>query len=175
MSDVTDTLFTDPVATPVGDLLAVVDGEGRLVALPFLEPGGAETTHATWARRLRARLEADAARCAPVRRQLEEYFAGRRRAFDLPLAPRGTAFQRATWEQLSRIPWGGAISYGELARRIGRPRGSRAVGQANGANPIPVVVPCHRVVAGDGTLGGYGGGLERKRWLLAHEGVALGG
>jgi methylated-DNA-[protein]-cysteine S-methyltransferase len=102
--------------------------------------------------------------------QLEEYFAGTRTEFDLPLEPQGTAFQLEVWEQLRRIPFGTTITYGELARRVGRPGAARAVGQANGRNPLPIVVPCHRVVASDG-LGGYGGGLAVKRALLAGEGV----
>jgi len=108
-------------------------------------------------------------------RQLGQYFAGRRRKFDLPLAPAGTEFQLATWTELTRIPYGETISYGELARRIGRPRAVRAVGAANGANPISVIVPCHRVIGADGTLVGYGGGLAIKRHLLSLEGHAIDG
>jgi methylated-DNA-[protein]-cysteine S-methyltransferase len=168
-----DALFTDPIATPIGELLAMVDSAGRLVALPFVGEGGSTATAERWAQRLRTTWIVGPERCLQVRRQLGEYFAGTRRAFELPLAPRGTPFQRATWQELSDIPWGTAISYGELARRLGRPGGPRAVGQANGANPIPIVVPCHRVIAADGTLGGYGGGLELKRRLLALEGLTL--
>ncbi len=102
--------------------------------------------------------------------QLEEYFAGERQVFDLPMELDGTEFQCQVWAELSRIPYGQTISYGELARRIGRPGAFRAVGQANGRNPIPIIVPCHRVVAADG-LGGYGGGLPVKRALLAVEGI----
>lgn len=101
--------------------------------------------------------------------QLDEYFAGERRDFDLPLAPRGTPFQVAVWRALARIPFGETCSYGELARTVGRPSASRAVGAANGANPIAIIVPCHRVIAADGTLGGYSGGLDLKRRLLALE------
>jgi methylated-DNA-[protein]-cysteine S-methyltransferase len=103
-------------------------------------------------------------------RQLEEYFAGERTEFDVPMELDGTAFQKEVWAELSRIPYGETISYGELARRVGRPKGPRAVGQANGRNPIPIIVPCHRVLAGNG-IGGYGGGLPLKRALLAVEGV----
>ncbi len=102
-------------------------------------------------------------------RQLDEYFGGRRRAFDLPLALRGTEFQEQVWLTLAEIPYGETVSYGELAAMVGRPRASRAVGQANGANPIPIVLPCHRVVAADGTIGGYGGGISTKRQLLSLE------
>ena len=98
--------------------------------------------------------------------QLEEYFAGERTDFDLPMELDGTPFQREVWAELTRIPYGETISYGELARRVGRPNGPRAVGQANGRNPIPIIVPCHRVLASNG-IGGYGGGLEVKRALLA--------
>ncbi len=103
---------------------------------------------------------------ADVRGQLDEYFAGSRTGFDVSVRPEGTEFQRAVWAQLCAIPYGTTISYGELARRVGNPRASRAVGLANGRNPIAVIVPCHRVIAGDGSLGGYGGGLDRKTALL---------
>lgn len=102
----------------------------------------------------------------PVRRQLEEYFAGSRTTFDVPMAPRGTPFQLRVWEALVRIPFGTTISYGELARRLGNPKLTRAVGAANGANPISILIPCHRVVGTDGSLTGYAGGLAMKRALL---------
>ena len=104
-------------------------------------------------------------------RQLDEYFAGHRRAFDLPLRLHGTDFQQRVWKVLKEIPYGATWSYGELAKRIDNPNASRAVGLANGRNPISILVPCHRVIGADGALTGYGGGLERKRWLLAHEGL----
>jgi methylated-DNA-[protein]-cysteine S-methyltransferase len=102
-------------------------------------------------------------------RQLQAYFAGERREFDLPLAPYGSDFQRRVWSALLEIPYGETISYLELARRLGDPRAVRAVGSANGRNPISIIIPCHRVIGADGSLVGYGGGLERKRWLLRHE------
>jgi methylated-DNA-[protein]-cysteine S-methyltransferase len=108
-------------------------------------------------------------------RQLGEYFAGERTTFDLRLAQRGTPFQLKVWSELRRIPYGVTISYGELARRVGRPQGFRAVGAANGRNQLPIVVPCHRVIAADGTLGGYGGGLPAKRRLLELERQVLSG
>ena len=111
----------------------------------------------------------DAAPLRSAQRELEEYFAGERREFSLALAPEGTPFQKRVWQALREIPYGETISYLELARRVGSPRGFRAVGQANGHNPISIIVPCHRVIAADGSLGGYGGGLERKRFLLALE------
>jgi methylated-DNA-[protein]-cysteine S-methyltransferase len=108
-----------------------------------------------------------------VEAQLNEYFAGKRTAFDLPLEPSGTDFQLGVWELLRRIPYGVTTSYGELARRLGDPKATRAVGAANGANPIPIIVPCHRVVGSKGELTGFGGGIERKRWLLEHEGALM--
>ncbi|HEU0031314.1 MAG TPA: methylated-DNA--[protein]-cysteine S-methyltransferase [Kofleriaceae bacterium] len=101
--------------------------------------------------------------------QLAEYFAGERRTFELPLAPRGTGFQDRVWRALTQIPYAETRSYGELARAIGRPAASRAVGAANGKNPIAIIIPCHRVIGANGTLTGYAGGLPAKRWLLAHE------
>ncbi len=103
--------------------------------------------------------------------QLAEYFAGTRRNFDLPLVLEGTDFQRRVWRELTEIPYGETWNYGQLARRIQNPNACRAVGLANGRNPIAIVVPCHRVIGADGSLTGFGGGLERKQWLLAHEGL----
>ena len=105
--------------------------------------------------------------------QLAEYFAGSRTRFDIPLDPLGTAFQRRVWEALLAIPYGTTLSYSELARRLGDVRATRAVGAANGRNPIPIVVPCHRVIGANGALTGFGGGLDRKRWLLEHEGALM--
>jgi methylated-DNA-[protein]-cysteine S-methyltransferase len=102
-------------------------------------------------------------------RQLQSYFAGELRTFDLPLSPAGTAFQQRVWEALLDIPFGSVISYGELARRLGDPKASRAVGLANGRNPISIIIPCHRVIGVSGDLTGYGGGIDRKRTLLALE------
>jgi len=107
--------------------------------------------------------------------QLAEYFAGQRRVFDLPLAPRGTGFQVLVWQALTRIPHGETRSYRELAGSLGRPSACRAVGAANGRNPISIIVPCHRVIASNGDLTGYAGGLAAKRWLLEHERAAVGG
>lgn len=107
-----------------------------------------------------------------ARRQLEAYFAGELELFDLPVAMHGTPFQLRVWEALRSIPFGETVSYAEIARRIGNATAVRAVGAANGRNPVPIVVPCHRVIGADGSLTGYGGGIERKKWLLAHEGRA---
>lgn len=114
----------------------------------------------------------EAAAFVRVQNQLMEYFCGARRTFELPLAPEGTPFQLQVWRALCMIPYGETSSYGELARRLGLLNGARAVGLANGANPLPIVVPCHRVIGSDGTLTGFGGGLDIKRSLLALEGAA---
>jgi methylated-DNA-[protein]-cysteine S-methyltransferase len=116
-----------------------------------------------------ARPDDEAAPFPEAKRQLSAYFAGQQRSFDLPLAMAGTEFQRMVWAELQRIPFGATISYGELARRLGNPNGSRAVGLANGRNPIAIIVPCHRVIGSGGQLVGYSGGLARKQALLAFE------
>ena len=106
--------------------------------------------------------------------QLDEYFAGSRTRFELPLAPQGTAFQLGVWQELARIPYGVTISYAELAQRVGKPTATRAVGAANGRNPLPIVLPCHRVIGADGALTGFGGGLPMKEFLLKLEGAMPG-
>jgi methylated-DNA-[protein]-cysteine S-methyltransferase len=145
------------VDSPVGALLLARDGDG-LRALHFLRGRRPADPDPAWTR--------DDAGFDDLARELHEYFAGTRREFTVPLAPRGTGFQRAVWAELCRIPYGETISYAELARRIGNPRAVRAVGLANGANPLAIIVPCHRVIGADGTLTGYGGGLTTKRYLL---------
>jgi methylated-DNA-[protein]-cysteine S-methyltransferase len=147
--------------TSIGTLLLAGDS-AAVHCIKFPRPGGPALPELEWQESQRG----------PVReaiRQLREYFAGKRVAFDLPLAPTGTGFQRSVWRQLQEIPYGQTISYGELARRVGNPKAARAVGSANGANPLPIVIPCHRVIAGDGSLGGFGGGLPTKQKLLALE------
>lgn len=146
--------------SPVGALLLAGEGE-RLARVGFPSGKGAMAPHPGWRR--------DDTAFADARCQLAAYFAGERDTFDLPLDPRGTPFQLAVWQALRDIPHGRTISYGELARRIGRPAASRAVGAANGANPLAIVVPCHRVIGADGTMTGFGGGIDTKRWLLAFE------
>jgi methylated-DNA-[protein]-cysteine S-methyltransferase len=111
--------------------------------------------------------------CAEAVRQLAEYFEGAREDFNLPLALTGTEFQKQVWTELTAIPYGQTVSYGDLARAIGKPSAVRAVGAANGDNPVSIIVPCHRVIGSDGGLTGYGGGLSRKEWLLKHEGGLL--
>ncbi len=110
---------------------------------------------------------------AHAAQELRAYFTGELTAFTVPLDPPGTDFQRAVWTALSAIPHGRTVTYGDISRRIGQPRGSQAVGLANGANPLPIIVPCHRVVGANGKLTGYSGGIERKKWLLRHESAAL--
>jgi len=153
----TDRLLYDTLASPIGELLLVGDGEA--LAGIHIQGGRRPLPIApTW------RRAEDA--FAAARAQLGEYFAGDRVDFDLELAPSGTPFQRGVWEALLEIPYGETASYGEIARRIGEPEAARAVGLANGRNPISIVVPCHRVVGADGSLTGYAGGIERKRFLL---------
>lgn len=151
------------VGSPIGRLLLTSDGSA-LTGL-FMEPSRKAQSTQGWLE------DAGIEPLAMAARQLNEYFAGARRDFDLPLRLQGTVFQRRVWQELIEIPFGATRSYGQLARRLGNPSASRAVGLANGSNPISILVPCHRVIGADGSLTGYGGGLERKRWLLAHEGV----
>jgi methylated-DNA-[protein]-cysteine S-methyltransferase len=110
---------------------------------------------------------------AQAKLQLTEYFAGSRQSFDLPLEPEGTEFERKVWDLLRAIPFGATTSYGALAKQLGDLTLARAVGAANGANPIPIIVPCHRVIGSNGDLVGFGGGIERKEWLLKHEGALM--
>jgi len=147
--------------TPVGTMLIAGDTDAVLQII-FPSRGKAAKAELGW-------VESQRGPVGEAVRQLREYFAGERTGFELPLAPRGTEFQRSVWRQLQKIPYGETISYGELARRVGNPKASRAVGSANGANPLPIVIPCHRVIAGNGTLGGFGGGLPTKQTLLALE------
>jgi methylated-DNA-[protein]-cysteine S-methyltransferase len=156
------------IGSPIGDLVAVVH-EGALRALSFAE--GRDDPLATCSRRL-GPLDPREGDPLGLARRLAAYFAGDLAVLSsIPVATGGTDFQRRVWTALRRIPVGRTISYGALARRVGSPEAVRAVGAANGANPVAVVVPCHRVIGSDGSLTGYGGGLDRKRWLLAHEGA----
>ncbi|OYX55535.1 MAG: methylated-DNA--protein-cysteine methyltransferase [Brevundimonas subvibrioides] len=167
-----ETLTLDRIATPVGEVLLVTDADGAVRALDFAD-------YEPRMMRLLGRHAPDAelvAGLAPgaVRGAVEAYFAGDARALDgLKVRTGGTVFQRAVWAALRAIPAGETRSYGQLAAAIGSPKAVRAAGLANGQNPIAVIVPCHRVIGANGTLTGYAGGLERKRWLLAHEGATL--
>jgi len=143
-------------ASPVGPLILAADDDDALAVVSFRgEPADDWTP--------------DASALRFVTDQLDAWFAGRIRSFDLPLAPRGTEFQQSVWRALREIPYGETTTYGELARTLGRPAASRAVGAANGANSIPIIIPCHRVIGSNRSLTGFGGGLPVKRWLLDHE------
>ena len=156
------TSFTH-IASPVGPLLVAADDVG-LRAIEFHANRHPVPRDESW-------REGDHPLIDLATRQLGEYFAGARRTFDLPLAPEGTDFQRTVWLTLSEIPYGRTLSYSELAVRVGRPSAVRAVGAANGRNPLPIVLPCHRVIGADGSLTGFGGGLPMKRFLLGLEGA----
>ena len=163
-------LLLDHLDSPIGRLSLVADEEGRLRALGWFEEQARLEQQLRAASGLRELALVGAADPGGIAAALRAYFDGELAAIDaLPAEPGGTEFQRAVWAALRGIRCGETCSYGELARRIGRPAAVRAVGLANGANPIAIVVPCHRVIGSDGTLTGYGGGLDRKRWLLAHE------
>ena len=149
--------------SPIGRLLLTSDGTA-LTGL-YMEPSRKAQCTDGWME------DVTVAPLSATVRQLTEYFDGTRREFDLPLRLQGTAFQTRVWQELTEIPYGTTWSYGQLAKRLGNPNASRAVGLANGQNPISILVPCHRVIGADGSLTGYGGGLERKHWLLTHEGA----
>jgi methylated-DNA-[protein]-cysteine S-methyltransferase len=145
---------------PLGRLF--LQGDGQFLTGLFMQPHkGGRAPDASW-------QHSDAPFIA-VREQLAEYFAGERQQFDVPIKLAGTSFQQRVWQELVRIPFGTTISYCQLAERVGKPTASRAVGQANGRNPISIIVPCHRVIGADGKLTGYGGGVDKKKWLLAWE------
>src|SRR5713101_4487980 len=155
--------------SPVGELiLTASDSALTGVYFPTSRHGPPPTAKAGW-------LEDDGKGLilSRARQQLAEYFARARMTFDLPLAAAGSEFEHRVWDALVTIPFGATTSYGEIARRLGDARNARAVGAANAKNPIPIVVPCHRVIGANGDLTGFGGGIERKRWLLEHEGALL--
>jgi methylated-DNA-[protein]-cysteine S-methyltransferase len=156
------TLSMTYLVSPVGGLTLFAD-DSALVAIAFneqLRGAGAD-----------AKDDPAHPVLTQARAELEAYFAGERRVFTIPLRAKGTAFQKRVWDALTEIPWGETRSYGDIARRINNPKGVRAVGLANGRNPLPIVVPCHRVIGSDGSLTGYGGGLPIKVKLLAREGI----
>jgi O-6-methylguanine DNA methyltransferase len=173
-----ETLHSTMFTSPVGPLFLASSDRG-LVALEFDARLPGQQTIRPNPRDLRAevrgvRFEESAVALQPYTRELEQYFAGKRREFSFALDLRGTEFQRACWHALVAIPYGETRSYGDIARAVGRPQGFRAVGMANNRNPVAIVVPCHRVIASDGTLCGYGGGLGVKRKLLELEGALSG-
>lgn len=151
------------VGSPIGELLLLSDGDAVC---------GLSMQEGRHPVRIRPEWQLDDGPFRDVRDQLTEYFAGERKEFDLPLRLDGSPFQLQVWNALLEIPYGATTSYGEIARRVGREGAARAVGLANGQNPIAVIVPCHRVIGADGSLTGYGGGLERKQLLLGLEGRA---
>lgn len=158
--------YWDRIESPFCDLTVVVDQNGVVLEIHFANDQApsapAETVH-------------DPSRCAHAISQLQEYLSGNRQTFDLMVDPRGTDFQRRVWAMVGQIPYGTTSTYGAVASRLGDPKTVRAVGGANGANPIPIVIPCHRVVGADGSLVGYGGGLPLKTALLGLEGARLPG
>src|SRR6185295_6172208 len=156
----TTTVYYTYIECPLGRM--VVEGDGHFVTGLYLpQHKGWPGPDASW-------HQADPLFVA-VREQLAEYFAGERQQFDVPLKLAGTQFQQRVWQELMKIPFGTTITYAELARRVGNPNASRAVGHANGRNPISIIVPCHRVIGAAGKLTGYAGGLDKKQWLLAWE------
>lgn len=163
------TFYLEHINTPTGAMMIVTDNEGRLRASDW------EDCRPRMERLLRRHYGPDlqlarGPSASAARQSLEAYFAGNLAPVnELPIVTHGTKFQRQVWAALRRIPSGKTVSYGKLAREIGRPAAVRAVGLANGANPIPIFIPCHRVIGADGSLTGFAGGLERKRWLLEHE------
>lgn len=153
-------MWFDEFKTPIGLLKIVVDASG-LRYVVFEDNKYEPPNHQDWKRDRSATRE--------VREQLQQYFAGERKKFDLETSFTGTDFQQRTWQMLANIPYGQTWSYGELAKRVGSPKAVRAVGAANGRNPLPIILPCHRVIGGNGKLTGFGGGLPVKQWLLEHE------
>jgi len=159
----TDAMATKRLETPIGALRLAASDEGLVAVLFPIDAQELPLLQGT--ARARAHL-------AEAFTALEEYFAGRRTAFDgVKLAPSGTEFQQQVWQALSRIPFGRTVTYAHIASRIGRPKAVRAVGLANGQNPLPIIVPCHRVIGSNGALTGFGGGLPTKKWLLEFEGA----
>lgn len=168
------TLDIKRYASPIGELLLIADG-ADLVGLKFVDhPERVSVVRQQLERSLGELTERESADPAGAITRLERYFAGERDALEgQQVRPHGTAFQQRVWRALCEIPAGETRGYGELAAAIGHPNSSRAVGAANGSNPIALIIPCHRVIAADGSLHGYGGGLHRKQWLLAHEGATF--
>ena len=160
--------YVDEIESPAGPLAFAVDEDGTLMRLHFVESAYGPVMEAELEDEGYT-VETDETRTAGVRRELAEYVSGRRRTFDVPLAFVGSVWQKAVWMELTRIPFGETRSYGEIADSLGRPGTARAVGRANASNVLPVVEPCHRVIAADGTPGGFNGGLHLKERLLEHE------
>lgn len=168
-------LHGEHLTTPIGEVLILTDDEGRLRSVEFADHPDRLQRLLTRHYGARGYRLVPATAHSPSYAALCGYFAGDLGALDArqSIATNGTPFQREVWRALRDIPVGRTLSYGELAARLGRPKAVRAVGLANGANPIAIVIPCHRVIGADGTLTGYGGGIERKRWLVRHEGLQV--
>lgn len=160
-------------SSPCGPLLVVVADDGALLHIEFLKQRAPAEVIDKLERSLHASIEESSERTGRAREQLAEYFEGERKDFDFELRPAGTDFQKQVWDELCKIPFGGLTTYGEVARTIGRPNSSRAVGRAVGTNPIPVVIPCHRVIGKDRSLTGFGGGIPAKIALLGIEGLEV--
>jgi methylated-DNA-[protein]-cysteine S-methyltransferase len=160
--------YVDEIQSPAGPLAFAVDEEGALMRLHFVESDYGPVMEEDLEDEGYA-VEVDETKTACVRKELSEYANGKRKTFDVPLAFAGSAWQKAVWMELTHIPFGETRSYGQIADALGRPGAARAVGSANARNVLPVVVPCHRVIAADGTLGGFNGGLHLKERLLEHE------
>lgn len=164
-------MIFDTMTSPVGELMMIAQTDGVLKEIKFLRSGSAaevvffQQGRGIFLSRNRVSLE-------PIRSQLEAYFSKKRRNFDVKMAAPGTKFQKSVWNALTEIPYGETRSYGEIARRLEKPGASRAVGRANAGNPIPIVVPCHRVIGADGSLTGFAGGLDIKAKLLELEGAS---
>jgi AraC family transcriptional regulator of adaptative response/methylated-DNA-[protein]-cysteine methyltransferase len=165
-----DGVIAQIIATPLGRMLAAASSRG-ICLLEFVERRMLETQLSTVERRIGPMQVGDTPLLAQLRRELDEYFTGRRTAFDVAIDAPGTPFQERVWSELRRIPSGETRSYGELARIVGAPTGARAVARANGMNRVAIAIPCHRVIGADGALTGYAGGLDRKQRLLVHEGA----
>lgn len=164
------TVYCEWFDSPVGDLAVIAD-DTALLALQFRERTSPDADEAD----IRRQMNADTVLpgnvlTRTVGRELEAFFAGRAFEFSVPLAPAGSEFEQKVWAELLRVPLGETCSYGDIARNVGGMETVRAVGKANGANPIAIIIPCHRCIGSDGSLTGYGGGLWRKKWLLRHEG-----
>ena len=162
-----NTLFWNQIASPVGDVFFIWRKEG-ILTLSFIEGDYGE--------KISDFIKSDFTfirSSSPVEKQLKEYFRGERKKFDIDLVIRGTSYQQKVWEELMKVPYGETVSYGELARRIGNPKGARSVGMAVHFNPIGIIIPCHRVIMSNGDIGGYASGVDRKKWLLGHEGTLL--
>lgn len=153
-------LFHKYIYCPLG-IIKITANSMALIELNFIKRGLKPPSH----------KQTENSIIIDCQKQLKEYFEGKRKKFNLPIELQGTTFQQEVWKEVSKIPHGLTKSYGEIAKLIGNPNSCRAVGQANGNNKIPIIIPCHRVIASDGTLGGYSSGIKTKKWLLSHEGI----